>query len=171
MISAVDVNEVRIETAQLDPSEAIPNSPLAVLVYRGVLAETPADQLANAFEALFEANEWRGVWRNGIFPFHHYHSSAHEVLGIYSGRASVLFGGPHGVAFDIGPGDVVMIPAGVGHKRLSVRGRLGVVGAYPGGQSPDTCRSGEGADNVPGVPLPDYDPVYGKAGPIFEHWS
>ncbi len=76
----------------------------------------------------------------------------------------------------IGPGDVVIIPAGVGHKRLSAEGALGVVGAYPRGQHPDMCRAGadareRGARQVGAVAVPSMDPVYGVGGPMCRHWA
>ncbi|MDX1432640.1 MAG: cupin domain-containing protein [Gammaproteobacteria bacterium] len=154
----------------------IPNNPrLPVLAYRGAVRITGADPAA-IFERLFSENLWVGCWRNGIFPFHHYHSTAHEVLGVYQGTATVALGGETGITLDIAPGDVVVIPAGVGHKRLAAAGGLGIVGAYPAGQDPDMCRghrdpARQHADNVARVPLPALDPVCGAGGPLFTHWQ
>jgi uncharacterized protein YjlB len=159
----------------LPPARLLPNNPhCALLVYPGAVKLGGADP-ASLFEALFAANLWTHSWRNGIFPFHHYHSSAHEVLGIYSGEASVQFGGADGVSLDVQPGDVVVVPAGVGHKKLSSKGMLGIVGAYADGQHADLCvpdstdvRSA--SDNVARVPRPQNDPVLGADGPLLKHW-
>jgi uncharacterized protein YjlB len=129
------------------------------------------------FEALFAANGWGGSWRNGIFSFPHYHSNAHEVLGIARGRASVRFGGGSGMVLEVRPGDVVVIPAGVGHQNLSASADLLVVGAYPRGQEDyDLCRGEPGERprvlaNIARVPLPEADPVHGRDGPLMRHWS
>src|SRR5688572_3406490 len=121
----------------------IPNHPhWPLLVYNGAVASSGLDpagsDLAALFEALFTRNRWPAAWRNGIHPFHHYHSNGHEALGIYSGGVSVQFGGDAGVTVTAKPGDVIVLPAGTGHKKLSSKGALGVVGAYPDGQHPDT---------------------------------
>ncbi|MFZ1429866.1 MAG: cupin domain-containing protein, partial [Geminicoccaceae bacterium] len=109
----------------------IPNHPdLPLLVYASILGSDPGDR-ATAFEALFRQHGWGGMWRNGIYGFHHYHSTAHEVLGIAAGRAKVRFGGEHGTTLDIEAGDAVLIPAGVGHCNLGASADLLVVGAYP----------------------------------------
>ena len=152
---------------------AMPNNELcAVLVYPGAVALRDPDPAA-AFEALFAANGWTGSWRNGIHPFHHFHSTAHEVLGIFSGEATVQFGGDNGITVSARAGDVVVVPAGVGHKKLKSRD-LGVVGAYPRGQYPDMCvpkltGAGRRASAVT-VSLPECDPVFGADGPLFEYW-
>jgi hypothetical protein len=36
---------------------------------------------------LFALNGWLGAWVNGVFSFHHFHSTAREVLGIVAGSA------------------------------------------------------------------------------------
>ena len=125
-----------------------------------------------AFEALFTRNGWPAAWRNGVHPFHHFHSNSHEALGIYSGEVTVQFGGAAGVTVTAKPGDVVVLPAGTGHKKLSSKGSLGVVGAYPDGQHPDTCRAfaEKHLNAIASVPLPACDPVYGPKGPLFTYW-
>jgi uncharacterized protein YjlB len=159
----------------LSADAEIPNNPrLPLLVYPRVVG-LDADDPAAVFEALFAANGWSGSWRNGILPFHHYHSTAHEVLGIYSGSAVAQLGGDNGVRLTFGPGDVVVIPAGVAHKKLSSSPDLGVVGAYPNGQQPDLCRAQPqscqaAAERVARVAVPARDPVHGAGGPLCSHW-
>ena len=153
----------------------IPNNPRLPLLAYPAAVELSVQDPASRFEQLFASNGWTGSWRNGIFPFHHYHSTAHEVLGIYSGSAVAQLGGENGVTLSLNPGDVVIIPAGVGHKRLSSSGGLGVVGAYPSGQSPDVCRASldscrRAAEQVARVLVPECDPVFGPGGPMCEHW-
>src|SRR5437764_246116 len=94
---------------------AVPNNRRPMLVYRGAIdARTP--DLAAAIETIFARNGWgHGMWRNGVYPFVHYHSQIHEVLGIAAGRGRVRFGGKDGDELDVEPGDVAVLPAGTGH--------------------------------------------------------
>ena len=135
-----------------------------LLVYGGVTADISPEY----FERLFTRNRWPAAWRNGVFPFHHYHPNSHEVLGVYEGEVTVRFGGEEGVTLTAKPGDVIVLPAGTAHKKLSARGALGIVGAYPEGSDPDTSRG------VPSgkcqAPLPACDPVHGPGGPLFTYW-
>lgn len=151
------------------------NADLPLLVYPQAV-ELPVQDPASRFEALFSQHAWGGSWRNGVYPFHHYHSTAHEVLGVHSGTATVQLGGEEGVTVTVHSGDVLLIPAGVAHKNLSASRDLGIVGAYPQGQRPDMCygKSHERpqADNrIAVVPLPQNDPVYGTDGPMWDHWE
>ena len=146
------------------------NERLPVLVYRDVL------QGADEIEKTFHRHGWRGSWRNGIYSYHHYHSTAHEVLGVATGSARVQLGGPQGEQFDLEAGDVVVIPAGVAHKNLASSDDFLVVGAYPQGQDYDMNygKSGERPktdENIARTPLPETDPVYGSDGPLTEHWK
>jgi uncharacterized protein YjlB len=166
----------RVVAHRLAAGGAIPNHPQwPLLVYPGAVAIAGVDP-AVAFEALFERNRWPAAWRNGVFPFHHFHTTAHEALGVYSGEVTVQFGGDGGVVVTAEPGDVIVLPAGTGHKKLSSRGALGIVGAYPAGQYADTCTplladARRSAAAVARVPLPECDPVCGADGPLFTYWQ
>lgn len=154
---------------------AIPNNERCpVLAYPGVVPIAGTDPAA-AFERLFAANRWGGSWRNGVFAFHHFHSTAHEVLGIYAGAATIALGGEGAVVLDVAAGDVLVVPAGVAHKRLDARDGFACVGAYPRGQDPDMCRgtaltAARLAETVAALGLPERDPVYGENGPLVERW-
>jgi uncharacterized protein YjlB len=125
--------------------------------------------------ALFDRNGWTGAWKNGVYSHHHYHSSAHEVLGIAAGWVRMRLGGEGGQTVELRVGDVVVIPAGVVHKNEGASPDLLVVGAYPSGQRPDM--RGPGATDyaravpcISAVPLPVSDPVHGASGPLLERW-
>jgi len=166
----------RVVAHLLAPDGAVPNHPRwPLLVYPGAVAISGSDPAA-AFERLFDRNRWPAAWRNGVFPFHHFHTTAHEALGVYSGEVTVQFGGDRGIAITARPGDVIVLPAGTGHKKLASRGELGVVGAYPAGQHPDTntpllASARRASEAVARVPLPARDPVLGADGPLFEYWK
>src|SRR5260221_270285 len=110
----------------------IPNSKFPLLVYRNAFDARGTDGAA-WLEQKFAANNWTNSWRNGIYPFHHYHSTSHEVLGIYSGSVLVHLGGEQGQKVEVRAGDILVILAGVGRKNLDTDG-LWVVGAYPDGK-------------------------------------
>ena len=154
---------------------AIPNHPTwPMIVYQGVFQPDAHDPASTA-EQIFTANGWVSTWRNGIFAYHHYHSTAHEVLAICRGTAQVRFGGEQGLTLDVQAGDVVVLPAGTGHKRLRASNDLLVVGAYPPNQDVDllhgeTAERPKALENIQRVPLPLSDPVYGKIGPLLECW-
>ena len=148
----------------------IPNNPrLPARVYRGALPG--AGDLEKAARELFDANGWPAAWTNGVFSYWHYHARAHEALGVISGRARLGLGGDSGAEVDVEAGDVVMIPAGVAHRRVSASADFSVVGAYPPGQSPDmnTGRPEErpaAIASIKAMPDPASDPVFGtKASP------
>src|SRR5688572_17677187 len=113
------------------------NAQLPVVIYTNAV-DLPDEEPALSLEQIFEANQWGNAWRNGIYDYHHYHSTAHEVLGIYQGTVKVQLGGPGGITKSLKKGDVVIIPAGVAHKNLGASEDFKCVGAYPAGQDYDT---------------------------------
>lgn len=156
----------------------VPNSALPVLVYENALDLADSRDPAAEIERLFTANGWsRDMWRNGVYPFVHYHSMIHEALGIARGRARIQLGGHRGQIFDLKAGDVAVLPAGTGHQRLSKTDDFLVVGAYPPEGIYNLCRGDNPAERdkalqtIPRVPLPEADPVLGKAGGLAEFWT
>ncbi len=163
------------ETFVFPGDRGVPNSRLPLLVSRGPRPLDPHDP-ASTFETVFATNGWTRSWRNGIYPYCHYHSTAHEVIGIAKGAASVRFGGGGGQVLDIRAGDVVVIPAGVAHQLIREDDDLLVVGAYADGRSWDIVREREGAaeaalTRIAAVPLPGFDPLTGQDGELPALWA
>ncbi|QJE95029.1 cupin [Luteolibacter luteus] len=146
----------------------IPNSPLPVLLYRSAFPER-GDPGAEWLEESFARHGWTNSWRNGVYPYHHYHTNTHEVLGVYRGSALLHLGGESGAEVEVVAGDVIVLPAGAGHKRLGSTHDFAVVGAYPDGMDPETLKAGEltmedALEQIRRVPLPQSDPVRGDEG-------
>jgi uncharacterized protein YjlB len=158
---------MELETWYAPPGERIPNHPrFAVLLYRGV---DPAAAGAGAARTLFADHGWGGAWVDGVLPFHHFHSTSHEALAVVAGRATLELGGPEGRAFDVAAGDVVVLPAGTGHRRARAEPAFTVVGAYPAGQEDyDLLRGDDPAEvtaareRIARLGPPPEDPVGGE---------
>ncbi|MFZ6763661.1 cupin domain-containing protein [Pseudoroseomonas sp. WGS1072] len=122
------------ETIWLAEQEGVPNNPrLPVLIYR----EAFEARRAEAAEALFAGHGWPPAWRDGIYGHVHIHTTAHEALAIIEGEVLLQLGGEGTVPQRLQAGDVVVLPAGTGHKCLLASEDLLVLGAYPEGQRPD----------------------------------
>ncbi len=156
-----------------------PNNPrLPLVLYRLALPLDGARDPAAEFEKAFSRHGWGDGWRNGIYGFLHFHSHTHEVLGIARGRVTVEFGGAKGKLVDLAAGDVAILPAGTGHRRISASSDLLVVGAYPegGDGSYDQPASGRATRDaaiaaIASTPLPRQDPMFGRDGPLMTLWT
>lgn len=151
------------------------NALLPLLVYRNVLHLSGADN-ARTVEEILESNGWTNSWRDGVYDYHHYHSTAHEVLCVIHGSARIQFGGPSGISLLLEQGDTVIIPAGVAHKNIGDNTDFECIGAYPDGQQYDMNYGKEGErphtdENIRSLPLPEADPVYGIDGPLLKNWE
>jgi len=156
---------------------SVPNNPdLPFLVYRSAFDLTGTPDPEAVIEKVFTTHGWGGTWRNGIYPYVHYHSMIHEALGIARGRANVRFGGAQGEEVEVMAGDAVVLPAGTGHQCLWASPDLVVIGAYPKLGRFDLCR-GSKAEHarailaIPQVPVPDTDPICGRDGPLTALWK
>ncbi|TFE67121.1 cupin domain-containing protein [Methylacidiphilum caldifontis] len=167
-------DKTSFHTLEIAPAGSFPNSILPVVHYPTVLKDFRNDP--HRIERLFFSHDWWGSWINGIYSFDHFHSTTHEVLAVVSGKAKVRLGGPLGTEVELGLGDVIVIPAGVAHARISSSMDFVVVGAYPEGKPWDLRRGNPEElqvvlENIRAVPLPKTDPVYGYKGPLVEVWE
>ena len=165
---------MQIEQVYLEDDGKFPNSDLPVLVYKSVW------KLSYLFPSSFiirhfEKNGWTNAWRSGVYDYHHYHSTTHEVLAVYKGKAKLLLGGSKGRVIEVKKGDVLLIPAGVAHKCLEAKNDFRCVGAYPKGHEYDMNYGKQDERpttdiNIQQVSLPTKDPVFGTKGPMIEQW-
>lgn len=115
-----------------------------------------------------------------MYTQHHYHSTTNEVLVVSSGSAIVCFGGSTShkdkQEVKVGKGDVMIVPAGVGHALLKDLGGFEMVGSYPVGcERWDMCTGEDGVrekgecwERIKGLGWFDRDPIYGDAGPVLD---
>ncbi len=176
--------DAQVEAIRIEVRAGLPKPSYPALVYRGAFglppaaagrATTAAARSAYIIETTFALHGWTESWCDGVYEFHHYHSTAHEVLGCCAGRATLQLGGPDGPQVSIARGDVLVLPAGTAHKCLTATDDFAVVGAYDRGrdydmQLEDASTRKDAERNIARVPLPAFDPVYGGHGPLLRAW-
>lgn len=155
------------------PDSGIPNSSLPLVLWRGRLPE--AQRSGEAAGALFNRNGWQGTWVYTVYPFWHFHTRGHEVLACVSGSAQIGLGGDNGFKADVAAGDVCVVPAGVGHRRLGASADFQMAGGYPPGQEGNIVRAGEIALDeairvIAQLALPATDPITGHADGTVTIW-
>ncbi len=156
-----------------EPDGGIPNSSLPLVFWRGRLPA--AQRSGEAACALFKRNGWQGTWVYTVYPFWHFHTRGHEVLACVSGSAQIGLGGDNGFQADVAAGDVCVIPAGVGHRRLDASADFQMAGGYPPGQQGNIVRPGdidigEAIRAIARLALPDADPITGQADGVVTIW-
>jgi uncharacterized protein YjlB len=129
---------------------------------------------ATLIDTLFETHGWAKSWRDTVYDFVHYHSQIHEVMGVARGTAKIECGGLKGRVLSFKAGDVLVLPAGTGHRLIDASRNFLVVGAYPKEGTYDECTDTrecrDAAKRVAKVRKPSNDPVYGKNGPLTRLW-
>lgn len=164
--------DCKVKSLLCERNGNFPNSPLPLVIYKGAFKEPSA----SAVIRYMEKNNWHNFWKNGVYGFHHYHSTAHEVLVCYRGSAKVQFGGPDGKILDFEKGDAVIIPAGVAHKKIESSLTFAVLGGYPAGQYVDMKYGkaeelAKSLEEIKETSLPKEDPVFGGKGKLAQLWK
>lgn len=158
------------ETMLLKKNGWMPNNErLPVLLYRSAFDARSSNSVERV-EALLAKNGWDPAWRNGVFAYHHYHSTSHEVLGFVGGEARIILGGEGAKEVTVRAGDIALLPCGTGHCRVSASSDFLVVGAYGLGQHWDLLKSAPDAaaiSRMKDLPFPSKDPV---GGALERYW-
>ncbi|RGP65729.1 cupin protein [Fusarium sporotrichioides] len=171
-LSSLRVSKHFIPAHNLIPNCSIQQKPL--LHYHGAF-QRPIS--ASKIEAnLTSIGAVKPQWRYTMYDQTHFHSTSHEVLCISHGRARLCFGGEENdgrVEPVVEQGDVVIVPAGVGHRLLEdLDGGFEMVGSYPQGCDWDMCYGKKGEETkVSAIKKLEWfrkDPVYGNEGPATE---
>lgn len=175
--SLTPLAELRVSSHQIPPHNRVPNTSVLqkpLLIYHSAF---PPNTSATAVEAhLSSVDVVTPQWRYTMYRTTHFHSTAHEILSVVAGKARVCFGGydnPDRVETVVGKGDVIIIPAGVGHGLIDdFDSQFTMVGSYPKGQSWDMCYGREGEEEkvkaMKALGWFDRDPVYGDEGPALD---
>jgi uncharacterized protein YjlB len=151
----------------------IPNNILPVVIYKNALQYMPDKNV----ESTFLQNGWANNWHDIILMEDHFHSNTHEVLGLKSGQARLILGGRKGKMVNVETGDVIILPAGVGHYSVDNSMDYQFVGGYPNGADWNLHFSLKKEDcptilaEIANIPLPEKDPIFGDDGPLFEFWT
>ena len=165
-------NAIRVTAKQIPRYEGYPNTSIQskpLLIYHQAFDATKPE----LEKRLADMGAVRPTWTNTMYSYSHFHSTAHEVLGVISGRAQLCFGGedsPDRYEVVVQKGDLMIVPAGVSHRLLEdYGGDFDLLGAYPPGSTYDMCYGGpreeERVKGIAGLPWFDLDPLYGKEGP------
>lgn len=136
---------ITVRSYTLPPTAQIPNSPIPLLHYPGLLKETVTSPTFTPTQLLdlYAKNGWQTQWiaKYGPDIQSHYHSTTHEAMTVISGvGATIRFGvadapgwqaGAYapgergeqgeggGIEIEARIGDVFIIPAGVAHKTFA----------------------------------------------------
>ena len=166
------MNKEDIITHYFENDGDIPNNILPVIIYKNALHYLTDKN----FESTFLQNGWANNWRDIILTEDHFHSNTHEVLGLKSGQARLMLGGRKGEIVNVEQGDVIILPAGVGHFSVNNSADYQFVGGYPNGAdwnlkfSLKKENSASILAEIANIPIPEKDPIFGDNGPLFEFW-
>jgi len=169
------VESLRLSSFQIPSYQMIPNTSIQkrpLLVYHS--AFRPAAAASEIESHLQKTGVVVPQWRYTMYSTTHFHSTTHEVLAISRGKAKLCFGGEknaQAVKIVVEQGDVVVVPAGVGHRLLEDlgAGSFEMIGSYPPGKQWDICYGQAGEEErVNGINMLAWferDPIYGDDGP------
>lgn len=169
------LSDIQITSRQIPAWSRIPNTSIQskpLIIYHAAFSAS-SSELTSRLE---EVGEVVPQWLYGMYPQTHFHSTTHEVLGVVSGRASLCFGGegnPERFEPTVQSGDMIIVPAGVGHRLLedldAREQPFKMVGAYPPDKDWDMCYGREGEEEkvkeIEKLGWFRRDPLFGDDGP------
>lgn len=165
---------ITVEKYFFEGNGRVPNSRLPLLIYRNLIRWD-----APTMEAIMRKNQWAPSWHahHGMWPRHHFHCESHEIICVRNGVHTAKFGGHDGISGEVRKGDVIVIPAGVGHCGLQISEDLDLTGGFPAGYGIVDFRMGfpeeyiELCERAREIPVFGYDPFFGPRGPLVQIWN
>lgn len=170
-LSSLRVSRHQIPAHNLIPNTSITHRPL--YIYHSAFSSPSASSIETHLTSIGVVTP---QWRYTMFSYTHFHSTTHEVLCVSAGRAKLCFGGEDNenrVEPVVEKGDVMVVPAGVGHRLLEDQGGFEMVGSYPSNvEGWDMCYGKKGEEEkVQGIKSLKWferDPIYGDEGPVLD---
>jgi uncharacterized protein YjlB len=170
-LTTLRVSKHLIPKHALIPNTSIQSKPL--LIYHSCFQ--PSSLSASSIEHhLSSVGVVQPQWRYTMYSTTHFHTTTHEVLAVSSGKAELCFGGeenPQRVMVQVQVGDVIIVPAGVGHRLMQdIEGGFEMVGSYPvGSKHWDMCFGKESEkekiQEIANLAWFKHDPIYGGKDP------
>jgi len=172
-IALTPLQSLRVSQHQIPAYKGLPNTSIQkkpLLIYHSVFQDASASQIESHLNSVGVVSP---QWRYTMYSTTHFHSNTHEILAIASGAAKLCLGGEENqdrIEPVVEKGDMIVLPAGVGHRLLEDKGGFQMVGSYPVGNSWDMCYGHAGEEEkVKGIEKLGWfkrDPVYGDEGPV-----
>ncbi|KAJ5161600.1 RmlC-like cupin domain-containing protein [Penicillium capsulatum] len=173
-MSFYPASDIQVTSRLIPPWGYIPNTSIQskpLMIYHGAFNATAAE-LTQRLETVGEVMP---QWIYTMYSQTHFHSTTNEVLAVVAGRARLCFGGegnPDRFEPTVRQGDLIIVPAGVGHRLLNDEGDepFKMVGSYPHHKQWDMCYGQPGeeekVEGIRSVAWFHRDPLYGDTGPV-----
>lgn len=176
-VELTSLTSLRVSKYQIPAHSLIPNTSIQqrpVLIYHSCFP--PQVSASEIEDHLHSVGVIVPQWRYTLHNTTHFHTTTHEVLCVSMGAAKLCFGGennPGRIEVDVKRGDVMILPAGVGHRLLEDQdGDFEMVGAYPKGNKWDVCYGRPEEESklhsMANLGWFQSDPLYGDEGPCLE---
>jgi len=154
---------MKIEAFILPERDWLPDDLTFPVVHYSGVAQADCETTGKAFENAFARNAWPPQWHDGVYDYRRCHSTAHEVLGVPAGSATLTLDGLDGGMCRL---NRAMRSHWNGTLQHHDERQLPGGGRISGRTGPDMPRgpTEEARKRMASLPLPHSDPITGGTG-------